>query len=135
MHGRFHHSELVGCRDPFRTLHEHPLTSRKHAFHHGTLAYMSFRLPFEMFPFPSQGVFEGKKSTMAHIYDLPKIFQVQAVGFIYTMGAGLISLVRLPRQVAKCRSIIDGYEKQCSEVEILLFVLVPHTYTLYLPQQ
>ena len=38
--------------------------------------------PFEMFPFPSQGVFEGQKSTMAHIDDLPRIFQVKAVGFI-----------------------------------------------------
>ena len=42
----------------------------------------SFRFPFEMFPFSSQGVFEGQKSTMTHIDDLPRIFQVQAVGFI-----------------------------------------------------
>ena len=42
----------------------------------------SFRFPFEMFPFPPQGVFEGKKLAMAHIDDLPRIFQVQAVDFI-----------------------------------------------------
>ena len=29
----------------------------------------SFRFPFEMFPFSSQGVFEGQKSTMAHCKD------------------------------------------------------------------
>ena len=48
---------------------------------------MSFRFPFEMFPFPSQRVFDGKKSTMAHIHDLPIIFQIKAIGFIKTMCA------------------------------------------------
>jgi hypothetical protein len=28
-----------------------------------------------------------------------------------------------------------GYEKQCSEVESLLFVLISHMYTFFLPQK
>ena len=36
----------------------------------------------EIFPFPSEGVLQGKKSTMAHIHDLPIIFQIKAIGFI-----------------------------------------------------
>jgi hypothetical protein len=71
---------------------------------------------------------------MTHIHDLPIIFQIKAVGFIWIVGAGLISLVQLSRQVAKCRPVTDGYEKRCSEVESVLFVLIPHTYT-FLPKQ
>ena len=40
------------------------------------------------------------------------------------MGASLVSLIWLHRHIAKCRPIIDWYEKQCSEVNILLFVLI-----------
>ena len=72
---------------------------------------------------------------MTHIYDLPTIFQIKVVSFIKAMGACLVSLIRLTGEITKCRPIIDGYEKQSSEVEILLFVLVPHTYTFWLPQQ
>ena len=71
---------------------------------------------------------------MTHIYDLPTIFQIKVVGFTKAMGARLVSLIRLIGEVAKCRPIIDGYEKQCSEVKILLFVLIPHTYTFIPPQ-
>jgi hypothetical protein len=38
-------------------------------------------------------VIEGKKSTMAHIHDLPTIFKIKAVGFIKIVGAGQVSLV------------------------------------------
>jgi hypothetical protein len=42
----------------------------------------SFWFPIKMFSFHSKGVIEGKKSTMAHIYDLPTIFHIKAVDFI-----------------------------------------------------
>ena len=49
---------------------------------------------------------------MTHIYDLLTIFQIKVVGFIKAMDARLVSLIRLTGEVAKCRPIIDGYEKQ-----------------------
>ena len=72
---------------------------------------------------------------MTHVHDLLTIFQIQAVDFFQTMSACLVSLIRLSGQIAKCKPIIDGNEKQCSQVKIFLFVLVPNTYTFLLPQQ
>ena len=39
------------------------------------------------------------------------------------MSACLVSLIWLSGHIAKCRPIIDGNEKQCSQVKILMFVL------------
>src|SRR6185436_3656720 len=72
---------------------------------------------------------------MAHVYALLTVFQINAIGLIITVGAGHVSHVRLSRKFCKCRPIIDAYKKQSSEVERLLFILIPHMYTFFFPEQ
>ena len=49
----------------------------------------------EMLDFPSYRMFDGKKSTMTHVYTLSAVSQLYTIGILQIVCAGSISLVRL----------------------------------------
>ena len=92
-------------------------------------------LPFKMLAYLSYGVICRKKSTMAKVHDLSTFFKNTPLISPKQCVHALYPLFDCPERLLRAGQSLIVTKQQCSQVKVLLFVLIPHTYTWSVPQK